>query len=158
MLGGWTTNAIAYLSTGVAIASPTSGVSPAYFNQRADMTCDPGKGAPHSASKWFQSSCFSLPASPFVAGNAPAYLDHVRTMGAQDFDLSLFKKFSFGEQRQLRFEVSCYNVANKAQLGMPRVPDMTQVQSQPSQTLAFGSISSTINTPRQFQFGSRFTF
>lgn len=158
MLGGWTTNAIAYLSTGVPIASPTSGVSPAYFNQRADMTCDPGKGAPHSASKWFQSSCFSLPASPFVAGNAPAYLDHVRTMGAQDFDLSLFKRFSFGEQRQLRFEVSCYNVANKAQLGMPLVPDMTQVQSQPSQAIAFGSISATINSPRQFQFGSRFTF
>jgi len=158
VLGGWTANAIAYLSTGVPIASPTVGAATQYFNQRPDMTCDPSKGAPHTAATWFNYSCFAMPASSFVAGTAPAYLDHVRTMGAQDFDLSAYKHFSLGGERDLRFDISAYNVGNRAQLGMPGVPSITGVQSDPSVAAVFGLITSTVNSPRQFQFGSRFTF
>jgi Carboxypeptidase regulatory-like domain len=154
-LGGWTVNAIAYLSTGVPIASPTSGVSPSYFNQRADLTCNPASGAPHTTAAWFNDSCFSIPASPFVAGTAPAYLDNVRTRGARDLDLSLYKTFSFGETKALRFDISSYNITNTPQYGYPSVPDIT---SATSQGLPFGQITNTINTPRQFQFGARFTF
>jgi hypothetical protein len=158
VLGGWTGNFILYLSTGVPIASPGSGIEPSYFNQRADMTCDPSKGASHSQSHWFNPGCFALPASPLVAGTAPAYLDHVRTMGAQNLDLSLYKKFSFGEQRELRFEMSSYNITNHAQLGQPYVPSIMAVNTQPSESAAFGQVTSTVNSPRQFQFATRFTF
>ncbi|HKF49494.1 MAG TPA: carboxypeptidase regulatory-like domain-containing protein [Terracidiphilus sp.] len=169
VLGGWTINGILYLSTGVPIASPVSGTSPSYFNQRANMVCDPNQGAPHTAAVWFNPTCFTVPgvaagstdlstANPFVPGTAPAYLDHVRTMGANNLDMSLYKSFSFGETRNLRFEVSSYNVANRAQLGMPNVPDMTLTTTQSAQAAAFGQITSTVNTPRQFQFGARFTF
>ncbi len=164
VLGGWTANAIAYLSTGVPIASPTSGVSPSYFNQRANLTCDPSKGTPHSAATWFNYGCFAIPASPFMAGSAPAYLDHVRTMGAQDFDISLYKNLSLGKEKNLRLEISSYNITNRAQLGMPSVPNLTNVNQQlqqvplPNPPTTFGTITSTVNTPRQFQFGSRFTF
>ena len=164
VLGGWTANAIAYFSTGIPIVSPASGVSPSYFNQRADMTCDPSKGAPHTAATWFNYSCFALPGSPFVAGSAPAYLDHVRSMGAKDVDLSLYKHFSLGKERDLRLEVSSYNIANRAQLGMPGVPSLTDVASQlqqdplPDPPTTFGTITSTVNSPRQFQFGARFAF
>jgi len=154
VLGGWTTNAVAYISTGVPIASPVVGASPAYFNQRADMTCDPSKGAPHTAAQWFTSSCFAAPASSFVPGTAPAYLDHVRTMGAQDLDISLFKSFSLGKERNLRFEVSSFNVTNKAQLGSPNVPSYSSGWVGNN----FGQITSSVNSPRQFQFGSRVTF
>jgi hypothetical protein len=152
VLGGWTANAIVYFSTGVPIASPVVGAGTSYFNQRSDLTCDPSKGAPHSQTQWFLPNCFTAPASQFVAGTAPAYLDHVRTMGAQDADLSLYKNFSFGEKRDLRIEVSSYNIANRAQLGMPSVPSLAQSSS------PFGLIQATINTPRQFQFAGRFTF
>jgi hypothetical protein len=169
ILGGWTANIIAYLSTGVPINSPLSGTAPSYFNQRANLTCDPGHGAPHSSTAWFNPSCFAPPgvaqgstdvstANPFVAGDAPAYLDHVRTMGAQDFDISLYKHFSFGKERDIRFEISSYNIGNRAQLGTPNVPDMTSVLTQPAEAAVFGQITSTVNSPRQFQFGSRFTF
>jgi hypothetical protein len=158
ILGGWTANLIAYLSTGVPIASPIVGAGISYFNQRPDLSCDAGKSAPHTADTWFNYSCFTLPASSFVAGNAPAYLDHVRTMGANNFDFSLYKHFSLGEQRDLRLEVSSYNLANRVQLGMPNVPNITAVQTQPSQAAVFGQITATVNTPRQFQFGARFTF
>jgi Carboxypeptidase regulatory-like domain len=157
-LGDWTFNLIAYLSTGVPIASPSVGAGVSYFNQRPDLACDPSKGASHSADTWFNYNCFSFPSSPFVAGNAPAYLDHVRTMGAQDFDISLYKHLKLGGERDLRFEISSYNIANRAQLGMPSVPSITDVQSQPSVAATFGQITATVNTPRQFQFGARFSF
>lgn len=151
ILGGWTANGIFYLSTGVPIASPTVGANVAYFNQRPNLTCDPGRGAPHTVTTWFNDNCFAFPSSPFVAGNAPAYLDHVRTEGADDLDLSLYKKFSLGEERELRLDVSSYNIANRAQLGMPNVPSLSVPDN-------FGLIQSTVNSPRQFQFGARFSF
>src|SRR5215469_17260615 len=40
ILGGWTINGILYLSTGIPINAPSSGTSPSYFNQRADMVCN----------------------------------------------------------------------------------------------------------------------
>jgi hypothetical protein len=161
-LGGWTVNAIGYLSTGVPIASPTSGTSPAYFNQRADMTCNPASGAPHTVNAWFNINCFAIPGTenggapnPLVPGNAPAYLDNVRTRGARDLDLSIYKTFKMGETKALRFDVSSYNITNTPQYGYPSVPSVTGAISQ---GLPFGLIIQTINTPRQFQFGARFTF
>ena len=158
VLGGWTANGILYLSTGVPIASPLVGAGISYFNQRPNLTCDPSKGAPHTAANWFNPGCFAIPASPFVPGSAPAYLDHVRTMGANDVDLTIFKRFLLGGERQLRFEASSYNIANRPQFGAPDVPSITAVQTQPSEASAFGQITATINTPRQFQFGARFSF
>jgi hypothetical protein len=155
VLGGWTINAIGYLSTGVPIASPSSGIGQGYFSQRADLTCNPASGAPHTTAAWFNDNCFSIPASPFVAGTAPAYLDHVRTRGARDLDLSIYKTFSFGETKALRFDVSAYNTTNTPQYGYPSVPSVTDATQQ---GLPFGQITNTVNTPRQFQFGARFNF
>jgi carboxypeptidase family protein len=165
IVGGWTVNAIGYLSTGVPIASPLSGVNPSYFAQRADLTCDPSKGAPHTVAVWFTDTCFPLPgteatgnpndANPLVPGTAPAYLDNVRTRGARDLDLSLFKTYQIGETRALRFDVSSYNITNTPQYGYPSVPNIVGATQQ---SLPFGLITNTINTPRQFQFGARFTF
>ena len=153
VLGGWTINGIAYLSDGVPINSPTSGSPLAVsFNQRTDLVCNPRQGAPHTAAQWFLPNCFTTPASGFVAGTAPDYLDNVRTMGAQDVDISLYKNFSTGKEKNLRIEVSSYNIANKAQFAGPNV------SSPSSGFVNFGQILSDVNTPRQFQFGSRFTF
>ena len=150
--GGWTINGVTYLSDGVPIVAPVVGAQTSYFNQRTNMVCDPSRAAPHTAAVWFNPNCFTTPASPFVAGTAPAYLDNVRTMGAEDLDLSLFKSFTMGKERSLRLEVSSYNVTNKAQFSAPNV------SSSSSGYVQFGQILSTSNTPRQFQFGSKFTF
>lgn len=157
ILGGWTGNMIVYMSTGIPVATPGVGAATAYFNQRPNLTCDPRKGAPHTATTWFNYNCFAIPSSSFVAGNAPAYLD-VRTMGAQDFDLSAYKHFTFGGEKDLRFEISSYNIANRAQLGMPGAPSITAVQTNPAVAATFGLITSTVNSPRQFQFATRFSF
>jgi hypothetical protein len=64
----------------------------------------------------------------------------------------LYKNFSLGKERDLRLEVSSYNIANRVQLGAPNVSSLG------SGYVNFGQILSDSNTPRQFQFGSRFTF
>ena len=79
-------------------------------------------------------------------------------MGARDLDLSLYKSFDITERMKLRVDVSAYNVFNKAQLGMPNVPDIQSVTSYQDVRDSFGQITNTINTPRQFQFGVRFSF
>ncbi|MFI5118404.1 MAG: TonB-dependent receptor domain-containing protein [Terriglobales bacterium] len=177
ILGNWTINGIFYLSSGIPIASPYVGTSPnpnvpggiSYLpNQRADMICDPSKAAPRTAAVWFTADCFAVPgteasgnpvnANPFITGNAPAYLDHLRTMGANNLDLTLSKSFKLGETRDLRFDISSYNIANRAQLGAPSVPSYSSGWGTGPTGNGFGQITATINSPRQFQFGARFTF
>jgi hypothetical protein len=160
--GGWTTNAILYLSTGVPIHSPGSGNPLTPFNQRSDMICDPSKGAPHQVNDWFNIDCFVQPGSenggnpnPYAPGTAPAYLDHVRTRGARNLDLSIYKSFKFTETKSLRFDISGYNMTNYAQYGYPSVNSVVGVASEGQ---SFGVISNNVNTPRQFQFGARFIF
>ena len=153
-LGGWTVNGILYLGTGVPIASPVIGApSNSYFNQRADMICDPSKGVQRSASQWVNNNCFATPASPFVPGTAPAYLDHVRTQGARNFDMSIYKTFKIKESKALRFDISAYNLSNTRQFAAPSISSMTSSGGAP-----YGAITQNVNTPRQFQFGARFTF
>ncbi len=163
IFGDWTADGVFYLSSGIPIVSPTVNAPISYFNQRPNLDCDPAKGAPHTAAQWFLPNCFSTPAdnqSPFVAGNAPAYLDHVRTMGANDLDLTLSKSFKLGKERDLRFEISSFNVANKPQFGPPGVVSEFPLDgnNNPYNTNPFGLITADSNSPRQFQFGSRFTF
>jgi hypothetical protein len=93
--------------------------------------------------------------NPFVPGTAPDYLDNVRTRGARDLDLSIYKSFPLGEHRNLRFDISSYNLTNTPQYGYPTVPSVVGAVQQ---SLPFGQITNTVNTPRQFQFGARFTF
>jgi hypothetical protein len=167
ILGGWTVNGILYLSTGVPINTPSSGTSPSYFNQRADMICNPASGAPHTVTTWFNDNCFVQPGTetggpnnpnPFIPGSAPDYLANVRTRGARNFDFSLYKTFSFGETKALRFDISGYNLTNYAQYGYPSVPSVVDAMPPPGPNLPFGLITNNVNTPRQFQFGARFTF
>ncbi len=156
-LGGWTVNLIGYLSDGVPIAAP-SGTGNLYFNQRVDLACDPGKGAARTPTQWFNYTCFSQPASTYLPGTAPTFLSSVRTDGAHDLDMSVYKTISFGSDRSIRLEVSSYNVTNSVQFGYPNVFWNSNAASDPSVMAGFGQVTSAANTPRQFQFGGRFTF
>lgn len=163
ILGGWTADGVFYLSSGIPIASPSVNAPISYFNQRPNLTCDPSKGAPHTAVQWFTPNCFSQPGdnqSPFLPGNAPPYLDHVRTMGANDLDLTLSKTFKLGRERNLHIDISSFNVANKPQFGPPGVTGEFPLDGNNNaySSSSFGRITSDSNSPRQFQFGSRFTF
>jgi hypothetical protein len=155
VLGGWTLNWIVYLNSGLPIAVP-NGTGDPLFAQRVDLTCNPAQGAPHSVAMWFNYTCFSQPGDYTVAGKSPAFLSSVRTDGGHDLDLSLYKNFQFAGERNLRFEISAYNLTNSVQFGYPSVfwnPTPNAV------TMAgFGQITGDVNQPRQFQMASRFSF
>jgi hypothetical protein len=156
-LGGWTVNTIVYLSTGVPIASP-NGTEDPYFSQRVNLNCDPGKGAPHSVNEWFNYTCFSQPGNLFAPGTAPAFLSSIRTDGAHDLDVSVYKNFKLPHEMNARIEASAYNFTNSVQMGYPNVFWNPSAASNPSVMAGFGQITNASNTPRQIQFGARFTF
>ncbi|MGC2636634.1 MAG: carboxypeptidase regulatory-like domain-containing protein [Acidobacteriaceae bacterium] len=155
ILGNWTVNTIVYLSSGVPINTP-NGTEDPWFNQRVDQVCNPAKGAPHTATMWFNYTCFAQPADPFRPGNSSAYMSNVRTDGAHQADLSLYKNFPMRGERNLRFEIAAYNISNTVQLGYPGVfwnPSPTA-----DNMAGFGQITGASNQPRQFQVASRFSF
>jgi hypothetical protein len=177
VLGGWTVNGILYLGTGVPIAAPMAGGSPSFFTQRADLACNPA--TPHSILQtgtsaglplWVSYGCFVKPgtenggnANHLIPGDAATYLDHVRTRGAREFDMSIYKTLKLTETKALRFDVSAYNLSNTPQFGYPNIPSVNSLATPISQgntvnPNSFGMITNNVNTPRQFQFGARFTF
>ena len=165
VLGGWTGNLIAYFSTGVPIASPTVGAGIAYFNQRPDSHAirqaarrtTPPRGSTTTASRYHRVLLW------------PAAHLHISTTCVRwERRISTFRFTSTllsARRRIFGFEIASYNIANRAQLGMPNVPSLTNVYQQlaanPTPSPAsdeFGLITATVNSPRQFQFGGRFTF
>ena len=72
------------------------------------------------------------------------------------FDKSQYDLFNPVPDDALRgMDTDRPNITNTPQYGYPSVPDITTATSQ---GLPFGQITNTVNTPRQFQFGARFTF
>ena len=155
ILGDWTVNTIVYRSTGVPVAAPV-GTGDPYFLQRVNQNCDPGVGAPHTPDEWFNWTCFSTPVDPLRPGTAHAYLSSVRTAGAHDLDLSLYKNFHLWKEANVRFEASAYNLTNSVQFGYPSV--FWYPTANAADMAGFGQITGDVNTPRQLQFGTKFTF
>ena len=156
MLGDWTIGGIYYLSTGVPINSPTVGSTNIFLQNQRTNICELSKcpvSTPSNPVACFNAkTCFYAPPVAWLPGTAPSYLDQYRTMGANNLDLTLSKVVKLGETRDLRFDISSYNVANKHQFAAPTV------SSANSNFSNFGKIFTNSNTPRQFQFGARFTF
>jgi hypothetical protein len=153
VVGSWTVDGILYLGSGIPITSPVVGASVHYFTQRANLTCNPSKGFTRSVTRWVNNSCFASPASPFVPGTTTPYLDSAREMGAQDLDLSLSKSIKVRESKVIHLEISSFNLMNRPQFGPPTRGSMTSRHGAP-----YGQLTSTLNTPRQFQFAARFVF
>jgi hypothetical protein len=155
--GGWSINTVVYLSDGEPIASPVGTGTP-YFNQRVNLNCDPAAGAAHTAAQWFGFSCFSQPASQLLPGTAPAFLSSVRTDGAHNLDVSLYKSFQLPRNQAVRLEIASFNVTNSVQYGYPNVFWNPDAASDTSVLAGFGQVTSAANSPRQFQFAARYTF
>jgi len=52
ILGGWTVNGVFYLSTGIPSVRRLSAPHFLTSVNGPNMTCNPGKGAPHTAEQW----------------------------------------------------------------------------------------------------------
>jgi hypothetical protein len=117
-------------------------------------------------------AAFAVP-QPGTYGNLAR--NALRAPGISQFDLTVSKKFSITETKNLEFRAECYNVLNSAIFaapggGTPRLNDATGI-IQPGQPYTqsaaggtFGALTSTVSnqvgsgTNRQFQLALRFNF
>jgi hypothetical protein len=86
-------------------------------------------------------------AANFTYGNAGA--NTLRSQFYRNFDFSVFKEFGITETSLLQFRAEFFNLSNTATFGIPT----TTVD-----TSAAGVVTSTVNNPRQIQFGLKLNF
>ncbi len=88
--------------------------------QRPNVTCDPNSGAPNTVAQWFNTSCFQRLTLPANAGqNGNERRNAVRGPGFSRTDLSLFKNFEVGRQKQIQFRVEAFDVFNQVRYAQP---------------------------------------
>jgi len=153
LLGGWMINGNMILSSGAPLNFIMNNNRLIDGNQRPNingtlrsdlsiMDVVNGQGS------YFNNSAFSDPGDQ-IAGNAPRFDGNVRGPANRNLDASIFKKFAFGEPRELSIRGEFFNVTNTPRFAAPN----TQFGNG-----EFGTITSTQNLPRQTQLGVRFVF
>ena len=118
-----------------------------------DANCE--KELPGSAqsrlNRWFNTSCFSVPAA-FTFGNESRTDPDLRGHGIANFNFAIFKKTPITETSNLEFRAEAFNLFNRVQFGKP-----DQVLNTAANT-TFGRVTTQANDPRLIQLALRFTF
>jgi hypothetical protein len=103
--------------------------------------------------QWFNTSCFTLvPTGPTATprfGTAPRVVSSIRTMGTNNWDVSLAKDTSINEKVTVTFTAEAFNLFNHTRFGAPATN---------RSAANFGQVTTTVSQPRQLQFGLRFSF
>ena len=89
---------------------------------------------------------FALPAN-FTYGNSGANI--LRSQSLRNLDFSIFKEFPVKESSLLQFRAEFFNLSNTPTFGIPS----TNID-----TSSGGVVTSSVNNPRQIQFGLKFNF
>ena len=144
-VGGWQVNGIASFQSGLPLVMSSIGVA------RPDRVA-PAKQMDGPVQQrlngYFDTTAYAVPAA-FHYGNSSRTAPDLRGPGIANFDLSLFKNFSILERLRAQFRFETFNAFNRVQFGMPG----TQAGS-----TSFGVITSTQNSPRQFQVALKLLF
>ena len=103
--------------------------------------------------QWFNTSCFTaVPAGPTDTvriGTAPRVISSIRTMGTNNWDLSLTKDTPITERVNVQFTAQAFNLFNHSRFGAPATN---------RSAANFGQVTSVVNLPRQIELGLRFSF
>ena len=109
-----------------------------------------GKVDNPTAQRWFDTSAFVIPRNAdgsWRIGNAGRGI--LTTDGLFNIDAGLMKNFKVTERLGLQFRAEVFNLTNTPTLGVPTV----NIESPD-----FGTVRSTVSTPRQMQFALRLSF
>jgi hypothetical protein len=153
VVGNWQLNGIYTYTSGQDftvtlpgdIANINGGVSPPYNYERANVVGDPNLPNP-TANEWFNTAAFSAPAT-YTFGDSGRNM--LRGDKFNDFDMSLFRAFPFGETRSFQFRAEAFNLFNHDNLGQP---DSTVGDKN------YGIVTSTRGSVRQLQVALRLVF
>ena len=145
ILGGWQTNGILTVQTGLPF-SPVLQTSTTNTGtgSRPNVVGEPAY--PKTLQHWFDPSAFGIPA-PYTYGNAGRNI--LVGPGRTNWDMSLVKEFVVREQTHFELRAEAFNILNHPQFGLPNA-SIGNPQA--------GMITSTVGNPRQLQMGLRFQF
>ena len=156
IVGGWQFNGIANFRSGIPYTPVVSGDLANVGNTgnylRPDYVGDPVISSP-SPSRWINTSAFALPpdvpGAPGIKQYGNAGRHTLRNDGGQNFDLSLFRKFPFGEGKRIELRTEWFNAFNHPTFGTPG-----RVMNNPN----FGVVTGTALPERNIQFGLKIIF
>ena len=148
-LGGWQLNGIFVYQTGLPFTVTNN-------TQRANVGATGNSDRPNriasgslanaSIHEWFDINAF-VGQALYTAGNSAPYI--LYGPDQRHLDLSLFKNFPLRENWQLQFRAESYNITNTPSFANPNGA---------LGNAAFGTISSTVGTPRQIQLALKLLF
>jgi hypothetical protein len=143
LLGGWQMQAILILRSGRPF-TPTISADRANTGVGGQRPNRLGSGQLDNPTvdRWFDTTAFVLPAQ-FTYGDSGGNI--LREGSYRNLDFSLFKRFG----DKVEFRAECFNLTNTPSFNAPA----TAID-----TATGGRVTSTFSTPRQFQFGLKFTF
>ena len=149
-LGGWELSGIVTMETGLPLYITQGGTQGS--NGLANATNRPNVSGsvsyPDTLSAWFNTSVFSAPAIGSF-GNFPR--NSVYGPGRDNWNLALFKSFTFSESRGSHFElrVETFNTFNHTQ--------WSTIGTTFANTAQFGTVTNTY-APRNIQLGAKLVF
>ncbi len=150
-LGGWEVSTITRLSTGLPlqVTAANNLVNYGFGVQRPNIANLNDLGvANRTPERWFNTTAFTAPA-PFTVGSAPRWFPNLRFDWVRNADVALMKRFRYKERISAQFRAEAFNLFNTPQFGRAD----TNLASG-----SFGSVSSTINPPRNLQLALKLEF
>lgn len=156
LIGGWGLDGITTFQEGYPLGLSTAVNNLATYSflgtERPNVAAGCSKATSGSMTTringYMNASCFSIP-SNFVYGTESRTDNALRTPGAANWDMSVFKNIPVHESMALDFRVEAFNVFNRVQFGAPN-----SSVGNPQ----FGTITSQYNNPRILQLSGRFDF
>ncbi len=156
VVGGWQLNGIVTLLSGFPITplvgTNRSGNGNTFNPDRPNYNPNfQGPVITGKVEQWFNPNAFSLP--PLGTWGAVGR-GTLNGPGLAEIDFSVFKTFPITERTRLLFRAEAFNIANKANFGVPNFLIFSGDSISPSA----GQITSTTTSSRQIQFGLKLMF
>jgi hypothetical protein len=147
VLGGWQLTGTVIFRSGLAFTPSISRdvANTGVGGQRPNRICS-GRLDNPTLTKWFDSSCFTVPANFTYGNSGPGILrgDYLGSVSA-----SLSKRFRITENSRLEFRAEAFNLPNNAYFNGP---------SSAIDSATVGRVTSTSNSPRQLQLALKYNF
>jgi hypothetical protein len=139
LLGGWATNGMMTLQKGL----PLSWGNVIYYGGPLNLT-------PHQPNgPTFATGQFNTVSSQQLADNIRTFdtqFNNLRMDPMKNFDVSMRKKFVFGERKYVEVRFEGFNITNRVGFSTPNTSPTSS---------AFGTITTQANAPRRIQMGAR---
>jgi len=149
LLAGWQISSIVALQTGYpfhVITTVDASNTGANLNPRPNRICDGNlPSSQQTVERWFDTSCFVLPAQNTYGNAGVNYLD---TDGFRRVDLAVLKNFNFSENTRIQLRAEAFNLFNNVSFGPP---------GNFLGTLTFGRVTTALSA-RELQFGVKVTW